>query len=101
MRARRTIIAADCISLIAATVLWILSVGGVRGFAFTLGLTTVIDLVVVFLFTKPVITLLARTQVLQQRAPDVGAVAEPTRDATTPLTTEPRKAPTHGEGGLT
>ena len=60
IRARRTIIAADLISLIAATVLWILSVGGVRGFAFTLGLTTVIDLVVVFLFTKPVITLLAR-----------------------------------------
>jgi preprotein translocase subunit SecD len=60
VRARRTIIAADLISLIAATVLWILSVGGVRGFAFTLGLTTVIDLVVVFLFTKPVISLLAR-----------------------------------------
>jgi preprotein translocase subunit SecD len=62
VRARRTIIAADFISLIAAVVLWVLSVGGVRGFAFTLGLTTVIDLLVVFLFTKPLVTLLARTK---------------------------------------
>ncbi|MCZ3388556.1 MAG: protein translocase subunit SecD [Actinomycetia bacterium] len=62
VRARRTIVAADFISLIAAVVLWVLSVGGVRGFAFTLGLTTVIDLIVVFLFTKPLVTLLARTK---------------------------------------
>ncbi len=62
VRARRTIIAADFISLIAAVVLWVLSVGGVRGFAFTLGLTTLIDLLVVFLFTKPLVTLLARTR---------------------------------------
>lgn len=62
IRARRTIIAADFISLIAAVVLWVLSVGGVRGFAFTLGLTTLIDLLVVFMFTKPVVTLLARTK---------------------------------------
>ncbi len=62
VRARRTIIAADFISLIAAVVLWVLSVGGVRGFAFTLGLTTLIDLLVVFIFTKPLVTLLARTK---------------------------------------
>jgi preprotein translocase subunit SecD len=62
VRARRTIIAADFISLIAAVVLWVLSVGGVRGFAFTLGLTTLIDLLVVFLFTKPLVSLLARTK---------------------------------------
>lgn len=61
-RAKRTIIAADFISLIAAVILYVLSVGGVRGFAFTLGLTTVIDLLVVFLFTKPLVTLLARTK---------------------------------------
>jgi preprotein translocase subunit SecD len=61
-RARRTIIAADSISIIAAVVLYVLSVGGVRGFAFALGLTTLIDLLVVFLFTKPLITLLARTK---------------------------------------
>jgi len=62
VRARRTVVAADSISLIAAVVLYVLSVGSVRGFAFTLGLTTVIDLVVVFMFTKPVVTLLARTK---------------------------------------
>jgi len=61
-RAKRTIVAADSISMIASVVLYVLSIGGVRGFAFTLGLVTVIDLVVVFLFTKPVITLLARTR---------------------------------------
>jgi preprotein translocase subunit SecD len=60
-RAKHTIIAADSISLLAAIVLYILAVGGVKGFAFTLGLTTVIDLLVVFIFTKPIVTLLART----------------------------------------
>jgi preprotein translocase subunit SecD len=60
-RAKHTIIAADSISLLAAVVLYILAVGGVKGFAFTLGLTTVIDLLVVFIFTKPMVTLLART----------------------------------------
>jgi preprotein translocase subunit SecD len=60
-RAKHTIIAADSISLLAAIVLYVLAIGSVRGFAFTLGLTTLIDLVVVFLFTKPVVTLLART----------------------------------------
>jgi preprotein translocase subunit SecD len=43
-------------------VLYLLAVGGVRGFAFTLGLTTIVDLIVVFLFTKPLVTLLARTK---------------------------------------
>jgi preprotein translocase subunit SecD len=60
-RAKHTIIAADSISLLAAVVLYILAVGGVKGFAFTLGLTTLIDLLVVFIFTKPMVTLLART----------------------------------------
>ncbi|TDC34187.1 protein translocase subunit SecD [Kribbella albertanoniae] len=60
-RAKHTIIAADSISLLAALVLYILAVGSVRGFAFTLGLTTLIDLVVVFIFTKPLVTLLAKT----------------------------------------
>ena len=59
-RARHTIIVADSVSLIAAVLLYFFAVGGVRGFAFTLGLTTVVDLVVVFLFTKPLVTLLAR-----------------------------------------
>lgn len=61
-RARRTIIAADFVSLLAAGVLYILSVGSVRGFAFTLGLTTLVDVLVVFLFTKPLVALLSRTR---------------------------------------
>jgi preprotein translocase subunit SecD len=61
-RARRTIMASDAVSLIAAVVLYVLAVGGVRGFAFTLGLTTVVDVAVVFLFTKPLVALLARTE---------------------------------------
>jgi preprotein translocase subunit SecD len=59
IRARRTIIISDVVSLIAAALLFIFAIGGVRGFAFMLGLTTLIDLIVIFLFTKPIITLLA------------------------------------------
>ena len=68
-RARRTILASDAVSFLAAIVLYLLAVGGVRGFAFTLGLTTLVDVVVVFLFTNPMVTLLARTAVLRRRAP--------------------------------
>lgn len=65
-RARRTIIISDAVSLLAAVVLYVLAVGGVRGFAFTLGLTTIVDLFVVFLFTHPVVALLARTEFFGQ-----------------------------------
>ena len=78
-RAKRTIIAADFISLIAAVVLYVLSVGNVRGFAFTLGLTTIIDLLVVFLFTKPLVSILAKTQVLPKRQQVVRLVSRTAR----------------------
>jgi preprotein translocase subunit SecD len=61
-RARRTILVSDTVSFLAALLLYIFSISDVRGFAFTLGLTTLIDIVVVFLFTKPMVTLLARTK---------------------------------------
>jgi preprotein translocase subunit SecD len=61
-RARRTILTADTVSFLAALILYTVSVDQVKGFAFTLGLTTVIDIVVVFLFTKPLMTLLVRTR---------------------------------------
>jgi preprotein translocase subunit SecD len=61
-RARRTVLVSDTVSFLAAALLWYFSIGEVKGFAFTLGLTTIIDVVVVFLFTKPMITLLARTK---------------------------------------
>ena len=62
VRARHTIIVADSVSLIASVLLYFFAVGGVRGFAFTLGLTTLIDLLIVFTFTKPLLTLLVRTK---------------------------------------
>ena len=61
IRARRTILAADFVSFLAAVVLYFLSVGSVRGFAFTLGLTTLVDVLVAFMFTRPLVSLLMRT----------------------------------------
>ena len=61
VKARHTIIIADTVSMIAAVLLYFFAVGGVRGFAFTLGLTTLIDLLVVFVFTHPLVAILART----------------------------------------
>jgi preprotein translocase subunit SecD len=61
-RAIRTILASDAVSFLAATTLFLLTVGNVRGFAFTLGLTTVVDLIVVAMFTHPVLSLLSRTK---------------------------------------
>ncbi len=61
-RARRTILASDAVSFLAALVLYMLAVGSVRGFAFTLGLTTLVDLMVVFMFTHPTLAVLARTK---------------------------------------
>ena len=58
-RARRTILASDGVSFLAALVLYILALGSVEGFAFTLGLTTIVDVLVVFMFTKPMVALLS------------------------------------------
>lgn len=62
IRARRTIITANVVTLMAAVVLYLLSAGQVRGFAFALGLATVLDLLVVFTFRHPLMTMLARTR---------------------------------------
>ena len=61
-RAKRTILTADAVSFLAAAVLYILAVGEVRGFAFTLGMSTVLDLVVVFLVTHPLVALMSRSR---------------------------------------
>jgi preprotein translocase subunit SecD len=63
---RRTLLAADFVTLLAAVVLYIVSVGNVRGFAFTLGLITVIDLLVAFLFTYPLTVLICRSSWMQR-----------------------------------
>ncbi len=65
VRARRTLLAADFVTLLAAVVLYFLSVGSVRGFAFILGLTTVIDLIIAFWFTHPVVVLFGRSKFMQ------------------------------------
>jgi preprotein translocase subunit SecD len=69
VRARRTILVSDTVSFLAAALLWKFAIGDVKGFAFTLGLTTLVDVVVVFLFTKPMVTLLARTKFYGQGHP--------------------------------
>jgi len=61
-RAIRTIVASDTVNFLAAITLFILAVGNVKGFALTLGITTVIDLIVVALFTHPMLQLIARTR---------------------------------------
>jgi preprotein translocase subunit SecD len=61
-RAFRTVLASKGVNLLAAIVLFILAVGSVKGFAYTLGLTTIIDVVIVILFTHPMLQLLAQTR---------------------------------------
>jgi preprotein translocase subunit SecD len=62
VRARRTILSADTVSFLAAAVLYYFAAGDVKGFAFTLGLSTILDLVVVFLFTHPLVSFLSRSR---------------------------------------
>jgi preprotein translocase subunit SecD len=62
VRARRTILAADAVSFLAAVVLYVLAIGQVKGFAFTLGLSTVLDLIVVFLVTHPLVALASKSK---------------------------------------
>ncbi len=61
-RAKRTILAAKAVNILAAVVLYVVAVGNVRGFAFTLGLTAIIDIIIVYLFTHPIMQLLAKTK---------------------------------------
>jgi len=81
IRARRTIITANAVTILAAVVLFILGVGSVKGFAFALGLATLLDLVIVFLFRHPMMTLLARTPAfLSPRVSGLGRVLDRPRE---------------------
>jgi preprotein translocase subunit SecD len=66
VRSRRTILSADAVSFLAAAVLYVLAVGQVKGFAFTLGMSTVLDLVVVFLVTHPLVAMASHSRLLSQ-----------------------------------
>ena len=61
-RARATIITGNVVSLVASLVLYFVAVGNVKGFAFTLGLTTVFDVVIAFLVTAPLVILVSRRE---------------------------------------
>ncbi|MEU7815737.1 protein translocase subunit SecD [Pseudonocardia sp. NPDC049154] len=77
VRARRTILTADAVSFLAAAVLYILAVGQVKGFAFTLGMSTVLDLVVVFLVTHPLVALASNSKIFgSPTLSGLGAVAK-------------------------
>lgn len=68
VRSRRTILSADGVVLLAAVVLYLLAVGSVKGFAFTIGLTTVLDLVIVFMVTHPMLVMAGKWKILNNRA---------------------------------
>ncbi|GLY26380.1 protein translocase subunit SecD [Micromonospora sp. NBRC 101691] len=90
IRARRTIISANAITILSAVVLYIVSVGAVKGFAFALGLATVLDLVVVFLFRHPIMAMFARTRAfLSPRVSGLGRVL-PAKGDEQPTTRNPR-----------
>ncbi len=81
VRARKTIISGNAVTFLAAVVLYILAVGQVKGFAFTLGLTTILDVVVVFLVTWPLIYLASKSTMLSKPAFNgLGAVQQIARE---------------------
>ncbi|MFJ2029693.1 protein translocase subunit SecD [Streptosporangium sp. NPDC087985] len=92
VRARRTILIADAVMFIAAVVLYFLAVGGVAGFAFAMGLTTLIDIVVVFMFTKPFVTLLAKRKFFAKGHKLSGLDAERMSQSPGGSTTVPQEA---------
>ncbi|WP_333473240.1 protein translocase subunit SecD [Lolliginicoccus lacisalsi] len=80
-RARRTIMTGNAVSFLAAAILYLLAVGQVKGFAFALGLTTVLDLFVVFLFTYPMLSLAIRSRILSNpRLNGLGAITDVARE---------------------
>ncbi|SDP21267.1 preprotein translocase subunit SecD [Nakamurella panacisegetis] len=75
-RAKRTILSADAVSFLSAVILYLVAVGDVKGFAFTLGLSTVLDLVVVYLVTHPLVALASGSKIFNSaRFSGLGAVA--------------------------
>jgi preprotein translocase subunit SecD len=94
-RARRTIISANTITIMAAVVLYIVSIGTVKGFAFALGLATILDLVVVFLFRHPIMTMFANTKAfMSPRVSGLGRAMRrtPTEEPAKPRTSRVKEA---------
>ncbi|HEV7849737.1 MAG TPA: protein translocase subunit SecD [Mycobacterium sp.] len=81
VRARKTIISGNAVTFLAAVVLYVLAIGQVKGFAFTLGLTTILDIVVVFLVTWPLVYLASKNTTLAKPAFNgLGAVQQIARE---------------------
>jgi preprotein translocase subunit SecD len=93
-RARRTIITANVVSILAAATLFMFGVGSVKGFAFALGLATLLDLIIVFLFRHPIMTMFARTDAfLSPRVSGLGRVLHQAKpEASTTSTTRTKEA---------
>lgn len=85
-RARRTILSANTVQIIGAVVLYFLAIGAVKGFAFTLGLSTLVDIAVVFLFTHPLVSWFSRFRLLDHP----GLSGLHTRRRSTPITVPAR-----------
>ncbi|MCW5951083.1 MAG: protein translocase subunit SecD [Propionibacteriaceae bacterium] len=96
LRSRKTILVADSVSLLSAVVLFALAIGSVKGFAFTLGLTTIIDIAIVFWFTKPLMTLLGRTKFFGEGRRFSGFEAEHLGSTNPPLHSGKRRPATAG-----
>jgi len=80
-RARKTILSGNAVSFLAAAVLYFLAVGQVKGFAFTLGLTTILDVLVVFTVTWPLIYLASKSPTMSKPALNgLGAVQRIARE---------------------
>lgn len=80
-RARKTILSGNAVTFLAAAVLYFLAVGQVKGFAFTLGLTTILDVLVVFLVTWPLVYLTSKSATLAKPAYNgLGAVQQIARE---------------------
>jgi preprotein translocase subunit SecD len=91
-RARRTIITANVVTVMAAVVLYVIGISSVKGFAFALGMATILDLVIVFLFRHPMMTMLARSPAfLSPRVSGLGRVLQHASKDDTPAPSGPRR----------
>jgi preprotein translocase subunit SecD len=96
--ARRTVWTGNAVSFLAAVIIYVLAVGQVKGFAFTLGLTTIIDVVIVFLVTHPLVVMASRTDFLSRPSINgLGAVSDVARKRRAAAARAKKAAATEGE----
>ncbi|QRY64001.1 protein translocase subunit SecD [Gordonia sp. PDNC005] len=96
--ARRTVWTGNAVSFLAAVIIYVLAVGQVKGFAFTLGLTTIIDVVIVFLVTHPLVVMASRTEFLSRPSINgLGAVSDVARKRRAAAARAKKAATTAGE----